>query len=200
MLVERLNGFDGKITLQIGDRQNRDLDGIQMLPVTIPPGETEINLPIYLPETMHINVQSQSQLYSQAFATYRDHNGIEQSVLVLSEKRNMLRTLPPVVKLKTVSKTVSAKPGGQATCRLRLQRTSNFPGPMNLRLLEQSLNAGFQVEAANIAASKRDCNVSLKLPADAKPGTTHRLKFEARGRMPNGTLVITGTTVTVRVE
>jgi hypothetical protein len=121
-------------------------------------------------------------------------------VLVLSEKRNMLRTLPPVVKLKTVSKTVSAKPGGQATCRLRLQRTSNFPGPMNLRLLEQSLNAGFQVEAADIAASKRDCNVSLKLPADAKPGTTHRLKFEARGRMPNGTLVITGTTVTVRVE
>ncbi len=200
MGIERLDGFDGEITLQIGDRQNRDLDGIQMFPVTISPGETEIKLPIYLPETMHINVQSQSQLYSQAFATYRDRNGQEQSVLVLSEKRNMLRTLPPVVKLKTISETVSAKSGGKVSCRLLLQRTSNFPGPMNLRLLERPANAGFRIDAVEIAAGNRNCEIVARIPADAKPGTTHRLELEARGRMPNGTLVITGTTVMVRVE
>ncbi|MCH7689020.1 MAG: hypothetical protein IH899_20485, partial [Planctomycetes bacterium] len=87
MEIERLDGFDGEITLQIGDRQNRDLDGIQMFEVTFPPGKSETFLPIYLPETMHINVQSQSQLYSQAYATFLDTRGKEHSVLVLSEKR-----------------------------------------------------------------------------------------------------------------
>ena len=56
MEIERLDGFNEPITLEIGDRQNRDLDGIEMIPVVIPPGETETFLPIYLPETMHINV------------------------------------------------------------------------------------------------------------------------------------------------
>ena len=108
MEIERLNGFDGEITIQIGDRQNRDLDGIEMIETVIPAGRSEFFLPIYLPETMHINVQSQSQLYSQAYALFQDVNGNEQSVLVLSEKRNMLRTLPPVVKSLPIAELIRA--------------------------------------------------------------------------------------------
>ena len=39
MEIERQAGFQGKITLQIGDRQNRDLDGIEMHEVEIPSRE-----------------------------------------------------------------------------------------------------------------------------------------------------------------
>src|SRR5207253_8095072 len=61
MEIERLEGFDGPVTLQIGDRQNRDLDRIEMFETVIPPGVTQAFMPIYLPEDMHVNVQSQSQ-------------------------------------------------------------------------------------------------------------------------------------------
>ena len=39
----------------------------------------------------------------------------EASVLVLSEKRNMLRTLPPVVKLQAVDKKLSGIPGDESS-------------------------------------------------------------------------------------
>eukprot|EP00913_Durusdinium_trenchii_P023416 g21994.t1 len=156
MEIERLDGFDGKITLQIGDRQNRDLDGIQMFEVATPPGKSDVELPIYLPETMHINIQSQSQLYSQAYAIFTDKHGQQQSVLVVSEKRNMLRTLPPVVKLKSVDTSVSASPGGIAECRLKLERTSNFPGAMNVELLPTQRSRGFTAKRVRIDAQKHE--------------------------------------------
>ena len=86
MQVERLNGFEGEIFVQIGDRQNRDLDGIQMRTVSVEPGQTELLLPIVLPETMAINVQSQSQLYAQAYARLSEADGQSLSFLVQSEK------------------------------------------------------------------------------------------------------------------
>ncbi|MFQ5731288.1 MAG: hypothetical protein ACE5KM_04955, partial [Planctomycetaceae bacterium] len=134
MTVERVGGFAGEVTLQVGDRQNRDMDGIEIGTVKVPAQKSEALVPIYLPETMHINVQSQSQLYTQGFALFTDTHGRRQSVLVLSEKRNMLRTLPPVVKMNAVAPAVTGVAGKTVRCELQLERTSNFPGPMTVRL------------------------------------------------------------------
>lgn len=169
MEIERLDGFDGEITLQIGDRQNRDLDGIQMRKVTVGPQDSEVLLPIYLPETMAINVQSQSQLYSQAYARFRDRHDRPQSVLVLSEKRNMIRTLPPVVKLTAVDERIEGTPGGDATCRLLLERTSNFPGAMSLALVEAP--EGIEIAPAAFSAGETEASLQFHMAAGLHPGT-----------------------------
>ena len=75
MEVERFDGYNGPITLQIADRQIKDLDGADVLETTIPAGETRFRLPLYLPETMHINVQAHSNIYAQGFATFQDRWG-----------------------------------------------------------------------------------------------------------------------------
>jgi hypothetical protein len=200
MEIERLDGFDGEITLQIGDRQNRDLDGIEMFEVTFPPGQSETFLPIYLPETMHINVQSQSQLYSQAFTTFRDTQGKAQSVLVLSEKRNMLRTLPPVVKLQAVDKKLSGNPGDEIACRLQVERTTNFPGGMELKLLDPSATSGFVLETMKIAPGQTEIVVKVRVDREQQSQDPITLRFRATGRMPDGTLVITETKILFRFK
>src|SRR5205814_5782150 len=55
--VERLNGFNGDITLQICDRQVQDLDGIEVVERVVPPGAKEAAALVFLPETMHANAQ-----------------------------------------------------------------------------------------------------------------------------------------------
>ena len=70
MTLERLDNFQPPVTIQTCDRQNRDMDGIWLLTTVIEPGSSVFMMPIYLPETMHINIQSQSQLYTQAYATF----------------------------------------------------------------------------------------------------------------------------------
>ena len=198
MEVERLHEFDGEIIVQSGDRQNRDLDGVQIWNAVIGPGETTADVPIYMPESMHINVQSQSQLYSQAFARFTDRHGRRQTMLVLAEKRNMMRTLPPVVKLQAVDHEIPARCGDVVSCRLHLERTSNFPGPMNVKLLES--DGKFSADPFQIPDGETDVQVDVRVPVDLESGSRFPLVFRAQGQLDERIKIITEATVAVLVE
>ncbi|MDA1014365.1 MAG: hypothetical protein O3A00_07920 [Planctomycetota bacterium] len=194
MQIERLNGFDGPILMQQGDRQNRDMDGVQILNAVVAKGVTEFDVPIYLPESMHINVQSQSQLYSQGFAKFTDQHGDPQVMLLLSEKRNMLRTLPPVVKLRSVDEQVLIQ-GSRGTARLQLERTTNFPGPMTLSVVENSDGPQVRLLGNSIKAKQTELVVEFEIE-DGASAQPFELKLRAVGVMA-GTKIITETIVDV---
>lgn len=200
MEIERLNGFDGPITLQPGDRQNRDLDGIEIQQIVAQPDQTQIMVLIYLPETMHINVQGQSQLYTQGHASFVDKHGRQQAVLVVSEKRNMLRTLPPVVKLKTVQRQVSAAPGAACVCRFELDRTSNFAGPMEVELISSPEGPKIACEKAAVAAGQTSFELPVQLPADAPRGATLTLRFRAVGKLTDSVSTVSEDELRLTVE
>ena len=199
MELERLDGYDGEIVLQIGDRQNRDLDGVEMFEVTVPPQATEISMPIYLPETMHINIQSQSQLYVQSHAAITDRWGEKQSFLVVSEKRCLIRPMPAVVKLNAHDKELVARPGETIDCRLRLERTTNFVGPMDVELIFPAPESGFSAEKARFerGATRAAIRVRCGEPRGLK---TQNLRFRAVGKLDGGVPVISETVVPVRFE
>ncbi len=198
MEIERLNDFTGAINVQSGDRQNRDLDGVQIWNAVIGPDDTKVDVPIYMPESMHINVQAQSQLYSQAFVHFKDSHGREQSMLLVAEKRNMMRTLPPVVKLQAVDQEVTAKCGDTVQCRLHLERTSNFPGPMSVELLGSDNT--FVVEPFKIPGGKSDVQVAIRVPLESEPGSLIPLVFRGQGQLNDRIKIITEASVAVRVE
>ena len=95
-------------------------DGADVLVTTLPAGETRFLLPLYLPETMHINVQAHSNIYAQGFATFQDRWGQQQSTCIVSEMRCMVRTLPTVTRLQSVDRELTFAPDGTASCRLHL--------------------------------------------------------------------------------
>ena len=195
MQIERINGFEGQITLQIGDRQNRDLDGVEMIEVTIPPGTTEALLPIYLPETMHINVQSQSQLYCQGYASFTDEQNRSQSFLTLSEKRNMLRTMPPLVKLKALQERVTVVPGREVPLPLRLEWTKVFDGFMDIELLDSGTSK-ISANSIQVPAGETDVQMLLHVPEDCEANGTS-ICFRATGLLDDGTRLVSETNLAV---
>ncbi|MFP6649086.1 MAG: hypothetical protein VB817_06480, partial [Pirellulaceae bacterium] len=198
MEIERLDGFSAPITLQVSDRQNRDLDGIQMIEVEIPTESSETRLPIYLPETMHINVQSQSQLYCQGKASFVDKHGVEQHVLVVSEKRNMLRTLPPVVKLEAPTPVVVARPGETTWCEVELNRTSNFPGSMTVSLPPGHPDTVSMKEIV-VAAGQTSIHLPLAFAAECKAGSRFPLTIRGQGPLESDPSVIVVTETVLQV-
>jgi hypothetical protein len=200
MHVERLNGFNGPIVLQICDRQVQDLDGIQIVETVIPSGVTEPNNLVYLPETMHASVQHHCRPYAQGYAVFKDKWGQEQAVLAVCDKRCMIRTLPPVVKLRAVDEEVVAPPGSSVACKLLLERTSNFPGPMQVELVEPGPDAGFSAEKVRIAAGQ----TSAVMAVHVNKATTHRadlaLRFRATGTMTGNVTVISEATTRISSE
>ena len=116
---------------------------------------------------------------------------------MLSEKRNMLRTLPPVVKLNAVDKEVTGQSGETIVCRLRLDRTSNFPGPMTLTLDAPAGSELVEMDETVIAAGQTEVAVSVRVlqpPRSTKPLT---LMFRATGRLDERIEVITEASVTL---
>src|SRR5258708_14751414 len=143
MEVERLDGFNGPIHLEVADRQIKDLDGAVVREMTVEPDQTTFLIPLYFPETMHVNMQAHSNIYTQGYVTFVDKWGQEQSHLVVSTMRCMVRTLPQVAKLQAIDRELVVKPGGEAACRLELIRTSNFSGPARIELVQSTSSEGF---------------------------------------------------------
>ncbi len=200
MQIERLGVFDGEIHLQLCERQVQDLDGIEVVETLIAPGITEFKNRVYLPETMHASVQHHCRPYSQAWATFTDKWGQRQSMLSICDKRNMIRTMPTVVKLKTLDDSVTARLGETVRCQLVLDRTANFDGAMDIELVEPETHSGFLAERVRIEPGQSRAEVSIRIGDSAHCPTDRSLKFRAVGQLREDVTVISEVAVPVRIE
>jgi hypothetical protein len=194
--IERLHGFAGPITLQLCERQVQDLDGIEAVETVVPTGATAATFPIHLPETMHAGAQHHSRPYAQGYATFIDSWGTKQTILAVCDKRCMVRTTPPVVKLRAVTGAVTAAPGETVECKLALDRTSNFPGAADIELIAPP---GFTAAKVRVEAGQTEAVVRVQCAA------VHRrddaaLTFRATGKLPSGGVAVTEATVGLRTK
>ncbi len=198
MQIERLGGFDGEIHLQLCERQVQDLDGIEVVETLIPPGVTEFKNRVYLPETMHSSVQHHCRPYAQAWATFTDKWGQRQSMLSICDKRNMIRTMPTVVKLKSLDEHVAVRPGTTVRCQLVLDRTPNFDGAMELELIEPAVRTGFTADRVRIEAGQTRAEVAVRIDDSASCPPDLFLKFRAVGQLREDVTVISEAVVPVQ--
>ncbi len=198
MEVERLDGYSGPIMLQIADRQIKDLDGAEILETTIPAGENQLRLPIHLPETMHINVQAHSNIYAQGIATFQDKWGQKQSTCIVSEMRCMVRTLPTVARLQALDRELTFGADDAAPCRLRLERTSLFSGPLTIALSQDESSRGFSADPVIIAPGTTEALIVVRRKSGEKLAPTATLRFRGTGDLGEGTIVVTEAVVPLR--
>lgn len=195
MEVERLGGFDGPIQLEVADRQIKDLDGVEVMDSQIPAGSSQLMLPLFLPENMHINVQAHSNIYAQGYVVFQDKWGRRQSMTQISEMRCMIRPLPTVAKLRVIEKSVALRPGS-ATCSFKLERTSNFDGDLRVDLY--SPPAGVSMESITIPAGETAGTARLSVSEGAVFSNVNQLTFRGRGDLPGGVQVISDTVLPVQ--
>jgi len=195
MEIERLNGFNGPVHIELADRQIKDLDGIVVHETTVPENQTKFNLSLYLPESMHINVQAHSNVYAQAYVIFEDESGQKLSQCFVSEMRCMIRPLPTVVKLVSVEERVIAKPGDHISCKLRLDRTSVFRGPMKIEMVAQE-GSGIRAEPVILEPENSTVSVDVLMPAKQSTWPVP-LKFRATGELPGYVSIISETDVIV---
>ena len=193
MEVERLNGFDQPIHLQVADRQIKDLDGIEIPETTIAPEQSQFMLPLYLPETMHINVQAHSNVYAQGHVAFVDKFGQKQTMLVVSTMRCMIRTLPTVVKLRSPEPELVASSDNRILCSFVLDRTPNFTGPMQIQLLDPVL--GISAEAVTLGAGETTVGMAIQIDRSMTRDSSVPLRFRAIGLMDDDVQVVSEATV-----
>lgn len=198
MEVERMNGFDGEILIEMGDRQIMDLDGVQIVNSVFSAGQSKLTLPLYLPETMHINVQPHSNIYAQGYVTFQDKWGQRQSMLQVSEMRCMIRPLPTVAKLRVREKALSLRPGDSKTCTFELDRTTNFEGALEIKL--QDAPTGVSMTDAVIAANQSSVTATITVVPSVGFPLSRQLRFQGNGELSAGVQVVTEATLPMLVD
>jgi hypothetical protein len=175
-----------------------DLDGVEIVNSAFPAGTSQLMLPLYMPETMHINVQPHSNIYAQGYVVFQDKWGQRQSMLQVSEMRCMIRPLPTVARLRVREKSVVVHAGQSHTCTLQLDRTTNFTGPMRVELVEGP--AGIHGEPLVIPADQSAALAKIAAdPGVALPPGAH-LKFRGTGDLPRDVKVVSEVVVPVTTE
>ena len=197
MEVERLNGFDGPIHLQVADRQIKDLDGIEIPGTTVEPGQSRVMLPIYLPETMHINVQAHSNVYAQGFVEFQDSFGQKQTMLVVSTMRCMIRTLPTVARLRSIERELTVHKGHPLRCSLIVDRTSLFSGPLKVELVDAA--PGIHADPVLIPADRSETEIMVDFDSLETAGQQSNLVFRAVGEMAGDVKLVTETHVPIKI-
>ncbi len=197
MKVERLGDFTGPITIQLCDRQVQDLDGIEIIETVVPAGETNFKNLVYLPETMHVSVQHHSRPYAQGYAAFTDKWGQKQTLLAVSEKRCMIRTLPTLVRLRALQSEVTARPGEEFTCKFALDHTADFADGIKVDLIDTD---GFNSPVAHLESGGKSVVVTLRVDSGAKRSSERVVRFRATGKLVSGETVVTSAEITVKLE
>ena len=146
---------------------------------------------------MHASVQHHSRPYIQGYATFTDRWGQQQTLLAVADRRCMVRTRPPVAKLRAAEGQVLARSGPSAECKLLLDRTSNFAGAARIELIEAPPGVSLQAGKNEIAAGTDSVAVRVDLGRTAS-STAGTIRFRATGQMADGATMISEAVVPLK--
>jgi len=99
---------------------------------------------------------------------------------VVSEKRNMIRTMPTVTKLYNRSDALTGKPGESFTIQLEMQRTSNMLNAMHVEVISDNEHIQNMLAGIEFKKGQRNLEIPITLPDELQPGN-YKFTLEATG-------------------
>lgn len=155
VLVERLDGFQGEIVLQMAATQSYQMQGITGGDVVVPPGVTQTIYPCFMPEWLETTRTSRMGMIG--VARVADPKG-KQRYLVNDITGFITMTMEGALLKVSTDDQVRVVPAGQAfDVHVKVARLSKLVEPVRLELrLPDELAGCFKAEPKTIAAGTED--------------------------------------------
>jgi hypothetical protein len=147
------NGYDGSIEVSLADRQARHLQGVTGPTVVVPAGVSEFSYEAMLPPWMETG--RTCRVCVMGVGTVKEANGTEHSVSFSSVSQNEQLVAvvgPGKLALELERSSFIARPGEVIAIPLRIKRSLELSGPVQLDLIFPPHVKGLSAEPATIAA------------------------------------------------
>ncbi|QDU27949.1 hypothetical protein ETAA8_30410 [Anatilimnocola aggregata] len=198
VIVERLDGYEGPVTLQMAATQQRQRRGIRGGSLTVPAGVEQVQYPIFMPEWLETSLTARMNVIgvtpvADGKGNIRQVTGIMDGFIVMSLEGALLKiTHEPLEYV--------ASPGGSIDIPLKVSRTVKLPTSADVLLMGSGeKNAPLTADGLHLAPSEDQCTLKVKIAPDAKLGVHHaviRATALQDGKWP----AISETTVGIYVE
>jgi len=199
VLIQRDEGWNGEIVLEMHSRQGRVVQGIWGPELAVPPGVNRVLYPIFLPEWLETT--RTSRMVVNGVAKIADPKGNVRHVSCKLKTRIGFLPGAALMKLAAGTAEFNAAPGGTITVPLSVSRTNELREPLSLELrCEPEAAAFFSAEPMTLTPEQSSVPYVIAIKPGAPATGEHELTIRATV-MQNGTLpVISETKVLVILE
>lgn len=199
MLIERLEGYTGPITLEMTAKQQRHRQGLASDEFIVPPDAKRVEYPIFVPEWMETT--KTSRMILNGAVQIPDPQGNVRTLLQRQELRFGILPEGALMKLSHPPGEIKTAAGSTIKIPLSLSIASELKDPIEISIVPNDVNQGaFTGNTITLVPGQKSAIYEIQVSADAarkkEQEVTVRAKAMKDGRWP----VISETSLTIEVE
>ena len=199
LIVERLEGFEGGVTLEMTSKQQRHRQGLASDEFIVEPAIKRVEYPIFVPEWMETT--KTSRMILNGAVRVADPKGTVRTLLQRMELR--LGLLPEGALLKLTSPAIDLKAslGSELLIPIIVSHAPEFRETVLIELVPSESQAGLILaESISLMNEETKSTLSLRLVKDAKLLGEQRVTLRATALQDGKWLVKSEITLTVEVR
>lgn len=198
MLIERLEGYTGPITLEMTAKQQRHRQGLASDEFVIPADAKRVEYPIFVPEWMETT--KTSRMILNGSAQIADPKGNLRTVLQRQELRFGILPEGALMKLTHGAGEVKATAGIELTVPLALSLASDLKEPIQISIVPQESQQGlFVSEPMSLVPGQKETKMRVRIPEGVTAFGEQELTFRAR-TTKDGWPVVSETSVLIDIR
>jgi hypothetical protein len=166
LLVERLEGFQGDVTLEMTSKQQRHRQGLASDELVVAPGVTRVEYPIFVPEWMETT--KTSRMILNGVVKVPDSRG---NVRTLVNKMEMRIGILPEGALLKLSHTAvpPTTPGSELQIPLTISRATELHDPIRLEFIASDNQVGLlAAEPIMVSENQSEATFAVRLSTDPR--------------------------------
>ena len=195
LLIERLEGYTGPITLEMTAKQQRHRQGLASDEFLIPAEASRIEYPIFVPEWMETT--KTSRMILNGYAQVADPKGNLRTVLQRQELRFGILPEGALMKLTHSAGDIKTSAGSEFSIPLSLSVAPELQDAIEITVV--SPEKDFSAQPLALAAGQKGASLAVHVSKESVKGE-HELTIRAKALQGGRWPVISETTVLVEVH
>lgn len=199
VLIERLEGYEGPITLEMTAKQQRHRQGLASEEFLVPADAKRVEYPIFVPEWMETT--KTSRMILNGSVRVADPKGNVRTLLQRQELRIGILPEGALMKLGHSAGEPTVSTGAELRIPLTLSRTPEFRAPVQIELIASEDQTGLMTAVPiTLTPEQADGALTVRLASDSRLVGEQPLTIRATGLKDGRWPVVAETTVLLNVR
>ncbi len=194
LIVERLEGFTGEISLQMAAQQSYQVQGISGPEFPVHPGATRAFYPCFMPEWLETSRTSRMILI--AVTKVPDPKGNVRHLVTEIHGRITMSIEGNLLKVSAHANDLTIQPGRELLLPIRIARSPKLAEPVKLELvLPESLQGLLRMEPLTVQPGHSEASLRITTTNDPRLTGEHSFTIRATAIQPGNLRVVSEATV-----
>jgi hypothetical protein len=194
LIVERLEGFTGEISLQMAALQSYQVQGICGPEFPVAPGATRVFYPCFMPEWLETTRTSRMHLV--AVTKVADPKGNVRHLVTELHGRITMSIEGHLLKVSAHANELTLQPGRELLVPIRIARSPKLPEPVKLELLApDALSGALKMEPVTVPPGQSEATLRISTTNDPRLIGEQSITIRATAMQPGNLRVVSETVV-----